>query len=132
MLKNYLSKLPTSCSRILSSDVCWPPRVVSLPWSDGLLSARVWTVGEKTVVGVPELGLHCYGKSQSEAVLRMFSTLLKYYRQLKAFKGRLSEHALGHLELLTHWVNGIEKKMTMQNAEPAPVVSMSRYSRTKR
>ncbi len=96
--------------------------VVALPWSDGLLTAHLWNVGDKTVVGVPELGLHCYGKSQPEAVLRLFSTLLKYYRQLKTFKSRLSVQAVGHLELLTHWVNGIEQKMTLANAEPAPAV----------
>ena len=86
--------------------------VVSLPWSDGLLTANLWNVGKKTVVGVPELGLHCYGKSQSEAVLRLFSSLLKYYRQLKAHKSRLSERALKHLDLLTHWVQGIEQRMS--------------------
>ncbi|HEY9731810.1 MAG TPA: hypothetical protein V6C89_07850 [Drouetiella sp.] len=92
--------------------------VVSLPWSDGLLTANLWNVGEKTVVGVPELGLHCYGKSQSEAVLRLFSSLLKYYRQLKSFKSRLSDRALIHLELLTHWVHGIEQRMSATETKP--------------
>ena len=104
---------------IKNSDV----RVVALPWSDDLLSARLWSVGERTVVGVPELGLHCYGKSQSEAVLRLFSTLLKYYRQLKTHKSRLNKKALNHLGLLTHWVNGIERKMTVQTAEPVGATS---------
>lgn len=105
--------------------------VVALPWSDGLLSARLWNVGERTVVGVPELGLHCYGKSQPEAILRLFSALLKYYRQLKTFKSRLSAQALVHLDLLTIWVNGIEKKMTMPSAEPASVVKLSSYKSSR-
>jgi len=107
-------------------------RVVTLPWSDGLLSARLWNVGDRTVVGVPELGLHCYGKSQPEALLRLFSALLKYYRQLKTFKSRLSANALVHLDLLTHWVNGIEHKMTAQSTEPAAVIDMASYSQSKR
>ncbi len=107
-------------------------QVIALPWSDGLLSAHLWNVGEKTVVGVPELGLHCYGKSQPEAVLRLFSALLKYYRQLKAFKSRLSSRALVHLELLTHWVGGIEKKMTARSAEPSQVVNMAPAAKSKR
>jgi hypothetical protein len=107
-------------------------RVVALPWSDNLLSAHLWSVGERTVVGVPELGLHCYGKSQSEAVLRLFSALLKYYRQLKAFKSRLNVRALGHLELLTHWVGGIEKKMTVQEREPAAASNLISFPASKR
>jgi hypothetical protein len=107
-------------------------RVVALPWSDDLLSARLWSVGDRTVVGVPELGLHCYGKSQSEAVLRLFSVLLKYYRQLKAFKSRLNERALGHLDLLTHWVGGIEKKMTVQSREPVAASNLVAFPRPRR
>ena len=107
-------------------------QVIALPWSDGLLSAHLWNVGDKTVVGVPELGLHCYGKSQPEAVLRLFSALLKYYRQLKTFKTRLSAQALVHLDLLTHWVNGIEKKMTAPSSEPSPVANLVSLSKSKR
>jgi len=84
---------------------------VALPWSDGSLSARLWVVGERTVVGVPELGLHCYGASQTEAVFRLFTSLLKYYRQLKTFRHRLSERGLEHLELLSGWVAHIEDRM---------------------
>jgi hypothetical protein len=97
--------------------------VVSLPWSDGLLTANLWSVGDKMVVGVPELGLHCYGKSQSEAVLRLFSSLLKYYRQLKTYKSRLSGRPLEHLELLTHWVQGIEQRMSAPEAPTTVTVS---------
>ena len=99
--------------------------VVPLPWSEGVLTARQWQVGEKTVVGVPELGLHCVGKSQSEAAFRLFTALLKYYRQLKNFKCRLSGKALIHLDLLSHWVNGIEKKMTLQDYQNETVSSSS-------
>jgi hypothetical protein len=86
--------------------------IVDLPWSDGLLSARLWSVGARKVVGVPELGLHCYGATQTEAVFRLFTSLLKYYRQLKTNRANLPEKAVKHLELLTVWVNAIERKMT--------------------
>lgn len=89
--------------------------IVDLPWSDGLLSARLWSVGARKVVGVPELGLHCYGVSQSEAVFRLFTSLLKYYRQLKTNRDSLPEKAVAHLELLTVWVSGIERKMTAKD-----------------
>jgi hypothetical protein len=88
-------------------------REVSLPWSDGLLSARLWMVGARTVVGVPELGLHCYGTSQAEAVFRLFNSLLKYYRQLKSYRKRLTPQGLNHLELLSKWVSHIEERMTV-------------------
>jgi hypothetical protein len=91
--------------------------MVGLPWSSGCLSAKLWKVGNRTVVGVPELGLHCYGRSQPEAVFRLFTSLLKYYRQLKAFKTQLPQKALQHLELLTIWVSAIEKKMKVQTDE---------------
>jgi hypothetical protein len=84
---------------------------ITLPWSDGLLSASLSYVGSRAVVKVPELGLHCYGQSQAEAVFRLFAALLKYYRQLKAFKHRLGERGLLHLELLTRWVHGMEERM---------------------
>jgi len=86
-------------------------REVALPWSDGSLSARLWHSGRKTIAGVPELGLHCYGNSQTEAVFRLFTTLLKYYRQLKTFKNQLSDKGLAHFELLSGWVESIESKM---------------------
>lgn len=94
-------------------------RDVVLPWSNGLLSARLWQSGQRAVVGVPEIGLHCYGNSQTEAVFRLFTSLLKYYRQLKAFKYRLGEKGLAHLELLSKWVNGIENKMKVSSNETA-------------
>ncbi|MBX9667060.1 MAG: hypothetical protein K2X93_05540 [Candidatus Obscuribacterales bacterium] len=85
---------------------------VALPFSDGLLSARLWKSGDRSVVGVPELGLHCYGNSESEAVFRLFTTLLKYYKQLKAHEERLGERGISHLAQLKNWVAGIEKRMT--------------------
>jgi hypothetical protein len=84
---------------------------VALPWSEGMLSARLWHSGQRTVAAVPELGLHCYGNSQTEAVFRLFTTLLKYYRQLKIAKSRLNERGLAHLELLAVWVASIEDKL---------------------
>ena len=94
-------------------------REVALPWSDGSLSARMWRLGKRFVVGVPELGLHCYGSSESEAVFRLFTTLLKYYRQLKAYRNRLSERGLNHLDLLKVWVESVEQKM--MHREPTTV-----------
>ena len=99
-------------------------REVALPWSDGLLRARLWTVGQRIVVGVPELGLHCYGDSQPEAVFRLFTVLLKYYRQLKTFKKRLSQRGLEHLKLLSGWVSHIEERMAAPGE--GKVLSMSR------
>ena len=97
---------------------------VALPFSDGLLSARVWTVGGRAVVGVPELGLHCYGESQPEAAFRLFTSLLKYYRQLKSHKNRLPEKGVAHLKLLSTWVEGIEKKMAAPElTQPVPIAS---------
>jgi hypothetical protein len=94
---------------------------VALPWSDGLLSARISYKGERTIASVPELGLLCYGNSQTEAVFRLFTTLLKYYRQLKAFRGRLSSKAQMHLALLSIWVEGVENKMKLPSVEKTPV-----------
>src|SRR5271156_2654225 len=98
---------------------------VTLPWSDGSLSARLWHAGNRTVVGVPELGLHCYGASQSEAVFRLFTTLLKYYRQLKAYRTRLSDKGLNHLQLLSGWVSHIEDRMKAPQIDRS-VVQLSR------
>lgn len=97
-------------------------REVKLPWSDGSLSARLWHAGDRTVVGVPELGLHCYGESEPEAVFRLFTSLLKYYRQLKAYKNRLPEkgRAHEHLELLSGWVRSIEERMKAPSLDPTP------------
>jgi hypothetical protein len=87
-------------------------REVALPFSDGLMSAKVWTAGGRSVVLVPELGLHCYGANDAEASFRLFTTLLKYYRQLKAHKERLGERGLQHLSFLENWMQAIETKMT--------------------
>lgn len=108
----------------MKSDDSKSIREVALPWSNGLLSARLWMVGDRTVVGVPELGLHCYGSSQSEAVFRLFTSLLKYYRQLKTFKNRLSQQGQEHLKLLSLWVSGIEERMTAPSE--GTVVPLSR------
>lgn len=65
------------------------------------------------MVGVPELGIHCYGDTETESVFRLFTALLKYYRQLKANERKISVRGRCHLEFLNSWVKGIEKKMTM-------------------
>lgn len=92
-------------------------RHVALPFSDGLLTARVWTAGNRSVVQVPEVGLHCYGQSDSEAAFRLFTALLKYYRQLKAHKEKLGEKGLRDLDVLQEWMSGIEKRMTAPRYE---------------
>ncbi|SRR5579875_772465 len=96
---------------------------VTLPWSDGSLSARLWQIGKRSVVGVPELGLHCYGSSQSEAVFRLFTALLKYYRQLSTYRDRLGDNGLRHLQLLSGWVRSLEARMMV---DQAPLVSLRR------
>lgn len=98
---------------------------VALPWSDGTLSARLWQSGDKVVVGVPELGLHCYGATQAEAVFRLFTSLLKYYRQLRAYNNRLGERGLSHLKLLSKWVESIEDRMKAPQLD-SNVLTMSR------
>ena len=95
---------------------------VSLPFSNGLLSARLWKAHDKFVVGVPSLGIHCYGASSEEAAFRLFTSLLKYYRQLKQNQSKITEKGKRDLVTLTDWVAEIEKKMT---ATDAPVVSIS-------
>jgi len=94
-------------------------REVALPWSDGSLSARLWQLGQRVVVGVPELGLHCYGSSQAEAVFRLFTSLLKYYRQLKTYRHRLGARGLEHLSLLQGWVESVEERMTDRSTAAA-------------
>lgn len=89
---------------------------VALPWSDGSLSARIWRLEKRYVAGVPELGLHCYGSSQSEAVFRLFTCLLKYYRQLSAYKDRISPRGREHLRLLKIWVESVEQRMMIRQA----------------
>ncbi|MBS1993916.1 MAG: hypothetical protein JSS83_25565 [Cyanobacteria bacterium SZAS LIN-3] len=97
-------------------------REVPLPFSDGLLSAKLWQAHNRFVVGVPELGLSCYGNSETEASFRLFTTLIKYYRQLKAFKDRLNEKGRKDLVVLTRWMECIEDRITAspEVEEPAP------------
>lgn len=83
-----------------------------MPWSDGSLSARLWQKGRRTVVGVPELDIFCTGKSQSEAIFRLFTMLLKYHRQLKSSQTPLSVREQEHMRLLKDWVESVERKMT--------------------
>lgn len=103
-------------------------REVALPWSDGTLSARLWKARGRVVVGVPELGLHCYGSTEPEAVFRLFTSLLKYYRQLRAFKARLGDKGLEHLDLLKGWVESIEDRMKAPSIDNK-VVALSRTRR---
>jgi hypothetical protein len=81
------------------------------------MSARIRCFGKKTVACVPELGLYCYGVSQSEALFRLFTVLLKYYRQLRTFKHRLGHRGLSHLELLSGWIAGMEDRMRLRTQE---------------
>ena len=81
------------------------------------MSARVWRFGQRTIACVPELGLYCYGVSQTEVLFKLFTILLKYYRQLRAFKHRLGQRGLAHLELLTNWIAGMENRMQLRTKE---------------
>ena len=85
---------------------------VALPWSDGSLSAKLWQKGKRIVVGVPELDILCTGKTQSEAVFRLFTTLLKYHEQLRAMPQPLDERQAEHFRLLKEWMQGVQKRMT--------------------
>ncbi len=87
-------------------------REVDLPFSNGLIAARMWKAHDRFVVGVPQLGLHCYGRSEQEAAFRLFTTLLKYYRQLKNNQKKITEKGTRDLEILRRWVEEIERKMT--------------------
>src|ERR1700679_1439334 len=93
-------------------------REVPLPFSDGLLSAKLWQAHDRFVVGVPELGLCCYGNSEAEASFRLFTTLIKYYRQLKAFNERLGEKGRKDLIVLAQWMQGIEDRLSAGADEP--------------
>lgn len=84
---------------------------VALPWSDGCMSARLWRKGKGVIVSVPEVGISCYGKSQSEAILRLFSNLLKYYNELKSGSKPLGARQEEHLEILSVWVRSVEHRM---------------------
>ncbi len=107
----------------MKSKVCSQAKIVSLPWSNGAMSAKVWLCGGKTIACVPELGLHCYGESESETLFRLFTVLLKYYRQLRAYSPRLGNRGHKHLQLLSNWIAGIENRMRLRNSAPEPVTA---------
>lgn len=96
---------------------------LELPWSNGCLSAKLWRKGRGVVIAVPELDILCFGTSQSEAVLRLFSNLLRYYNELKGHSRSLNERQQSHLELLRVWVKTVEDKMTYTPAEPISIGS---------
>lgn len=75
------------------------------------MSAKLWQKGKRIVVGVPELDIMCTGKTQSEAVFRLFTTLLKYYQELKS-QPNLDARQQEHMRLLKVWVESVERKMT--------------------
>ncbi len=79
------------------------------------MSAKLWIKGKRVVVGVPELDILCTGKTQSEAVFRLFSNLLKYYQELKASPRPLDERQQEHMKLLKVWVESVERKMTSRS-----------------
>jgi hypothetical protein len=111
----------------MKSKISTEAKLVSLPWSNGNMSAKLWSVGEKTIACVPELGLHCYGANQTEVLFRLFTVLLKYYRQLKAHKHRLGQRGLMHLDLLSLWINGIEDRMRLKNVDKQ-LVTVGRHT----
>lgn len=86
------------------------------------MSARMWQKDKRVVVSVPELDISCYGKSQSEAILRLFSNLLKYYNELNKSRAPLSERQQAHFDLLKQWMRSVEDRMTARE----PVSSTGR------
>lgn len=90
---------------------------IPLPFSNGLLSAKLWKANNRYVAGVPELGLTCFGESDTEASFRLFTTLVKYFRQLKANKSKLKARGLDHLAKLTRWMDGVEARMAPAASE---------------
>lgn len=101
---------------------------VALPFSNGLMSAKMWKAHGMYVVGVPELGIHCYGSSEQESAFRLFTSLLKYYRQLNSNQEKITEKGKSDLEFLKVWVKEIEKKMTAPD-RPSLVSINSRFER---
>lgn len=93
---------------------------VDLPWSDGSMSAKLWVKGKRVIVGVPELDILCTGKSQSEAVFRLFTTLLKYYQELKSKGDARSEREQAHMDLLKDWVESVERRMMAREMAAVP------------
>jgi hypothetical protein len=104
---------------------------VALPFSDGTLSAKLWESRGRTVVGVPQLGLHCYGTSKEEAGFRLFTSLIKYYGQLKANRTKLGERGLEHLNLLCQWIEGIERRMMLRESVETGILARSAASSRK-
>lgn len=100
-------------------------REVPLPFSNGLMSAKLWQAHNQFVVGVPELGLSCYGKSETEASFRLFTALTKYYRQLKVNKKKLGAKGLDHLVVLTRWMECIEARLTAPAVPTGRLLSMT-------
>jgi hypothetical protein len=100
-----------------TNDVVWCSTVNCMAGIRRFMSAKIWRFGKRTVACVPELGLYSYGISQSEALFRLFTVLLKYYRQLRAFKHRLGHRGLSHLELLSTWIAGMEDCMRLRTQE---------------
>ena len=74
------------------------------------MSTKMWQKGSGVMVSVPELDLCCYGRSQSEAVLRLFTNLLKYHNELKGLD-TLSSRQEVHFGLLKGWIKSVENKM---------------------
>lgn len=82
------------------------------------MSARLWQKGRGVMVSVPELDIACYGKSQSEAILRLFSNLLKYYNHLKSLDQPLNARQEEHFEVLKIWVRAVERRMCAPEVVP--------------
>lgn len=106
----------------MKSKIIGAMREVPLPFSDGLLKAKLWQTRSaggsiRFVVGVPDLGLSCFGASDTEASFRLFTALIKYYRQLKLHREKLSEKGLRDLSVLTDWMQGIEARMASHPLE---------------
>ncbi len=99
---------------------------VDLPFSNGLMSARTWKTNDRHVAAVPELGLHCYGETEQAVCFKLFTVLLKYYKQLKANESSISDKGREHLQLLCAWVEGIERRMMTPRIERENVIPLGR------
>ncbi len=92
-------------------------RKIFLPWSNNTLSAWLWQNNQKTIISVPELNFSCYADCESEAVFKLFSSLIQYYQELTSTPAKLTPQAIAHLDLLKTWVSGIEAKMTDKQSD---------------
>jgi len=99
---------------------------VDLPFSNGLMSARTWKSNQRHVASVPELGLHCYGETEQAVCFKLFTVLLKYYKQLKANESTITDKGREHLCLLCKWVEGIERRMMTPRIERENVIPLGR------